>query len=102
MPFRCHCFLLVPLTLSSPAEVAGFEPKRAVLHVATPAPYRVYACVAQFGHRGGTSHLELPLLPVLGPLPAGLAALVPRVPRYTWDGAREAIWLSKANMPVIL
>lgn len=72
------------LTLRSPAEVAAVEPERAVLHVAAAAAHRVDALVAELGVGRGAPHLELPLLPVLGAASAGLAALVPRVPRDTY------------------
>lgn len=71
------------LTLGTPAEVAGVEPERAVLHVAAAAAHRVDALAAQLGVCGRAAHLELPLLPVLGPPSTRFAALVPRVPGDT-------------------
>lgn len=65
------------LTLGTPAEVAGVQAERAVLHVAAAAAHRVDALVAQLGVSRRAPHLELPLLPVLGALSAGFTALVP-------------------------
>lgn len=72
------------LTLGSPAEVAGVEPERAVLHVAATAAHRVDALAAELGVGGGATHLELPLFPELRTLSARFTALVPRVPGNTW------------------
>lgn len=74
----------ISLTLSAPAEVAGVEPERAVLHVAAAATHGVHALVAELGVGRGPAHLELPLLPELGAPSARFTALVPRVPRDTW------------------
>lgn len=71
------------LTLGTPAEVAGVQPERAVLHVAAAAAHGVDALVAQLGVGRRAPHLELPLLPVLGAPSARFAAFVPRVPRDT-------------------
>jgi len=85
------------LTLGTPAEVAGVEPERAVLHVSAAAAHRVDALVAQLGVGRRAPHLELPLLPVLAAPSARFAALVPRVPRDTWFAQKGVIGRAAAE-----
>lgn len=74
------------LTLARPAVVAGVKADSSVLQVSASAPNWSDSLGSKFCDGCRPSQLELSLLLVNGEAPAGLAVLVPPVPRYPHFG----------------